>query len=190
MPQSPKRVGCAPVPRKCRLCPSAQNVSVVPQFPKRAGCAPVPRTCWLCPSPQNVSVVPQSTDRVGCTPVSRTSRLCPSPQNVPADVFERECARCGRTLDSREQHVWRWSGFNYDVDIIMIFNGRDIRIKRTTSTLHSARQIKRTMMYRYRGCVEMSNDVQVQGMRRNAQQIKRTMMYSGCVEMPSRSNGQ
>lgn len=38
--------------------------------------------------------------------------------------------RCGRTLESREKHMWRWTGFHYGVDLVMIADDRSLIVKR------------------------------------------------------------
>lgn len=39
--------------------------------------------------------------------------------------------RCGRILEEREKHIWRWTGFNYGVDLIMIADDKSLSVKRS-----------------------------------------------------------
>lgn len=51
------------------------------------------------------------------------------------DEFNRNCLRCGRTLNSTnssgQQHMWRWTGFNMGVDLIVTFDNWNLSMKRS-----------------------------------------------------------
>ena len=44
------------------------------------------------------------------------------PQDLTAETFDRECLRCGRTLNGDGQHMWRWTGFNSGLDLIVTYD--------------------------------------------------------------------
>lgn len=46
------------------------------------------------------------------------------------EMFLATSLRCGRTLESKEKHMWRWTGFHYGVDLVMIADERSLIVKR------------------------------------------------------------
>ncbi|XP_050301262.1 protein germ cell-less isoform X2 [Anthonomus grandis grandis] len=52
------------------------------------------------------------------------------PVNVPDDFFLRESLRCGRIITSKERHVWRWTGFHFGLDLLMITHDNTVSVKR------------------------------------------------------------
>ncbi|KAL1517798.1 hypothetical protein ABEB36_001522 [Hypothenemus hampei] len=52
------------------------------------------------------------------------------PSNVPDELFLKESIRCGRILNSKGRHVWRWTGFNFGMDLLMIADENTVSIKR------------------------------------------------------------
>lgn len=46
------------------------------------------------------------------------------------EMFLSTSLRCGRTLESKEKHMWRWTGFHYGVDLVMIADDRSLIVKR------------------------------------------------------------
>lgn len=52
------------------------------------------------------------------------------PENCPDDRFFALALRCGRTLTAREKHMWRWTGFHYGLDLIMIADEKTLSVKR------------------------------------------------------------
>ncbi|CAG9864340.1 unnamed protein product [Phyllotreta striolata] len=52
------------------------------------------------------------------------------PGEVSNEVFLATSLRCGRVLSVNERHVWRWTGFHFGVDLLMITEGSTISIKR------------------------------------------------------------
>jgi len=60
------------------------------------------------------------------------------PQNLDEDTFDRECLRCGRTLNTDGQHIWRWTGFNSGLDLIITYDNYRLTMKRALSTEHEA----------------------------------------------------
>merc|ERR1719348_511509 len=54
------------------------------------------------------------------------------PQSMTDAEFEKLCLRCGRTLNSGGQpHMWRWTGFNMGLDLIITFDDYTISLKRS-----------------------------------------------------------
>lgn len=49
---------------------------------------------------------------------------------VSERIFLEKSLRCGRILNEREKHMWRWTGFHYGMDLLMITDGRTLSIKR------------------------------------------------------------
>lgn len=60
------------------------------------------------------------------------------PQNLSEEVFNRECLRCGRTLNSDGQHMWRWTGFNAGLDLIVTYDNYKLTLKRSNLPDHEA----------------------------------------------------
>ena len=57
------------------------------------------------------------------------------PQNFTAEEFNKLCLRCGRTLNvSGQQHMWRWTGFNMGLDLIVTFDNGNLSLKRNLSS--------------------------------------------------------
>ncbi|XP_022920674.1 protein germ cell-less [Onthophagus taurus] len=52
------------------------------------------------------------------------------PAEISRESFLSYSLRCGRTLEVREKHMWRWTGFHYGVDLIMMADDRSLSIKR------------------------------------------------------------
>ncbi|XP_019872277.1 protein germ cell-less isoform X2 [Aethina tumida] len=52
------------------------------------------------------------------------------PSGVPQETFLTSSLRCGRVLQVNERHVWRWTGFHFGVDLLMITDGLTLSIKR------------------------------------------------------------
>ncbi|KAJ8954095.1 hypothetical protein NQ318_004400 [Aromia moschata] len=52
------------------------------------------------------------------------------PSDVSDEVFLANSLRCGRVLSVNERHVWRWTGFHFGVDLLMITDGVTLSIKR------------------------------------------------------------
>ena len=55
--------------------------------------------------------------------------ICRGPQDLDEDTFNRECLRCGRTLNTDGQHIWRWTGFNSGLDLIITYDNYRLTMK-------------------------------------------------------------
>ena len=51
------------------------------------------------------------------------------PQNLDEETFDRECLRCGQTLNTDGQHIWRWTGFNSGLDLIITYDNYRLTMK-------------------------------------------------------------
>ncbi|XP_045213883.1 germ cell-less protein-like 1 [Mercenaria mercenaria] len=55
-------------------------------------------------------------------------------RNVEESVFNDCCIRCGRVLLKEDDYCWRWVGYNYGVDLLVIISNRIVTLKRNTHT--------------------------------------------------------
>ncbi len=63
----------------------------------------------------------------------------PQPQAVSEEDFLRGCLRCGRTLSlGGQQHMWRWTGFNMGLDLIVTYDRHCLSLKRNQGHLSAA----------------------------------------------------
>jgi len=60
------------------------------------------------------------------------------PQDLDEETFNRECLRCGRTLNTDGQHMWRWTGFNSGLDLIVTYDSFRLTLKRNIAVDHEA----------------------------------------------------
>jgi len=60
------------------------------------------------------------------------------PQDLDEETFNRECLRCGRTLNTDGQHIWRWTGFNSGLDLIITYDNYRLTMKRNIAVDHEA----------------------------------------------------
>jgi len=60
------------------------------------------------------------------------------PLDMSEEVFNRECYRCGRILQMDGQHMWRWTGFNSGLDLIITYENYRLTLKRSSLTEHEA----------------------------------------------------
>lgn len=66
-------------------------------------------------------------------------------------VFYSGCLRCGRTLQEEGFQKWRWTGFNFGLDLVLITDSRLLSIKRHHRTEHEkllSMQVKRNFLIR------------------------------------------
>ena len=91
------------------------------------------------------------------------------PQDLDEEAFNRECLRwggvlvlvlqetprCGRTLNTDGQHMWRWTGFNSGLDLIVTYDSFRLTLKRNLASDHEAltsTHKKRHVAYRVTVC--------------------------------------
>jgi BTB/POZ domain-containing protein 13 len=60
------------------------------------------------------------------------------PADLSEESFNRECYRCGRILQVDGQHMWRWTGFNSGMDLIVTYENYRLTLKRSGLTEHEA----------------------------------------------------
>lgn len=53
-----------------------------------------------------------------------------SPKQLDDEQFFENCMRCGRLLMEPGYQKWRWTGFNYGMDLILIMDSRRLNIRR------------------------------------------------------------
>ncbi|XP_049308469.1 protein germ cell-less [Bactrocera dorsalis] len=73
------------------------------------------------------------------------------PQNLDADVFYKNCMRCGRILLEPGYQKWRWTGFNFGLDLVLVADSRLLSIRRHHRNEHErllSLQTKRQFMIR------------------------------------------
>ncbi|KAK7018822.1 Germ cell-less protein-like 1, partial [Halocaridina rubra] len=73
------------------------------------------------------------------------------PSDVSEEEFDRSCTRCGRVLANSGQHIWRWTGYNFGLDLVMTHDGASLRLKRnhrTENIASIAQPARRNIMYR------------------------------------------
>lgn len=73
------------------------------------------------------------------------------PKDMDDKVFLQSCVRCGITLPTNGYKKWRWTGFNFGLDLIMISDTKTLRIKRHHRTENErllSLQVKRQFLIR------------------------------------------
>ncbi|XP_071829621.1 germ cell-less protein-like 1 [Apostichopus japonicus] len=58
----------------------------------------------------------------------------PKEDSVPAEQFEIHSQRCGRMITKEGEYCWRWTGFNYGVDLLITYANKLLVIKRNNTT--------------------------------------------------------
>lgn len=74
-----------------------------------------------------------------------------SPIDCEEKIFFQTCLRCGRILEDDGFQKWRWTGFNFGVDLVLISDIRTLSIKRHHRTENErllSLQSKRNIMLR------------------------------------------
>ncbi|MPC28304.1 Protein germ cell-less [Portunus trituberculatus] len=70
------------------------------------------------------------------------------PSEIPEEEFDKSCTRCGRVLANSGQHIWRWTGYNFGLDLVMTHDGSVLTLKRNHRSEYSAQPPRRYIMYR------------------------------------------
>lgn len=73
------------------------------------------------------------------------------PVECDEKIFYQTCLRCGRVLDDDGYQKWRWTGFNFGVDLVLVSDTRTLSIKRHHRTENErllSLQSKRNIMLR------------------------------------------
>ncbi|GLG96519.1 Protein germ cell-less [Gryllus bimaculatus] len=67
------------------------------------------------------------------------------------EEFSADCLRCGRVIHNETEHVWRWTGFNFGLDLVWTCDGRVLKVKRnqrSDSEVMLSMQQRRHFMFR------------------------------------------
>lgn len=52
------------------------------------------------------------------------------PNDLADEIFLKDSLRCGRVINTKDRHIWRWTGFHFGMDLLMITDGSSLSIKR------------------------------------------------------------
>ncbi|KAL4240002.1 Germ cell-less protein-like 1 [Mactra antiquata] len=55
-------------------------------------------------------------------------------EEISEAVFNENCVRCGRILLKDSDYCWRWMGYNYGFDLLVVIVNRVLSVKRNTHT--------------------------------------------------------
>lgn len=72
------------------------------------------------------------------------------PKQLSEQEFNRYSLRCGRVLSTEGQHVWRWTGFHFGLDLVLTFDRGVLKLKRnhrTENEMALSQQARRNLMY-------------------------------------------
>ncbi|XP_023229079.1 germ cell-less protein-like 1 [Centruroides sculpturatus] len=75
------------------------------------------------------------------------------PKQIAQEEFDSQCLRCARKLISDGQHIWRWTGFNFGLDLVVTYHMRCVRFRRNQRNdseryIPSIQPCRRHLMYR------------------------------------------
>lgn len=73
------------------------------------------------------------------------------PLECDEKTFYQACLRCGRILEDDGYQKWRWTGFNFGVDLVLVSDKGSLNIKRhhrTETERLLSLQSKRNIMIR------------------------------------------
>ncbi|XP_067008338.1 protein germ cell-less [Anabrus simplex] len=56
------------------------------------------------------------------------------PEIMELDDFKAECLRCGRVLANDGQHIWRWTGYCFGIDLVWSYDSGTLKVKRSHRT--------------------------------------------------------
>ncbi|XP_071482144.1 germ cell-less protein-like 1 [Diadema antillarum] len=80
--------------------------------------------------------------------------LGPKEETVSLEQFDQLSMRCGRIIKKEAEYCWRWTGFNFGVDLLVTFTNRLIILRRNTGThpvtASVSLQNSRSIMFRIR----------------------------------------
>lgn len=54
----------------------------------------------------------------------------PHANEVTEQMFLQTAVRCGRVLPAKDRHIWRWTGFHYGLDLVVVADERGVAVKR------------------------------------------------------------
>ncbi|XP_038603069.1 germ cell-less protein-like 1 isoform X3 [Tachyglossus aculeatus] len=78
----------------------------------------------------------------------------PGPQEINQEELEGNSMRCGRKLASDGEYCWRWTGFNFGLDLLVTYTNRHVLFKRNTLNQPSSGSVslrpRRNLAFRLR----------------------------------------
>ncbi|XP_033644165.1 germ cell-less protein-like 1 isoform X2 [Asterias rubens] len=78
----------------------------------------------------------------------------PTEETVSPEVFDQQSLRCGRVIARETDYCWRWTGYNYGMDVLFTFANRLLIFRRNTIThpvvASVSLQNSRNIMFRVR----------------------------------------
>jgi len=83
------------------------------------------------------------------------------PKDLDAETFDKESVRCGRKLDTEGLCCWRWTGFDYGIDLVVSCFNRRIFLKRKipSSNCQSVVHLQPRKHLTYRLTVSAASDL-------------------------------
>ncbi|XP_038060923.1 germ cell-less protein-like 1 [Patiria miniata] len=58
----------------------------------------------------------------------------PTEEAISPEVFDQQSLRCGRVIARETDYCWRWTGYNYGMDVLFTFANRLLIFRRNTAT--------------------------------------------------------
>ncbi|KAJ8022668.1 Germ cell-less protein-like 1 [Holothuria leucospilota] len=58
----------------------------------------------------------------------------PKEDSIPVELFELHSQRCGRIIPKEGEYCWRWTGFNFGVDLLVTYANKLLVVKRNNTT--------------------------------------------------------
>lgn len=68
------------------------------------------------------------------------------------EEFAEECFRCGRCIEKAGEHIWRWTAFQFGLDLVVYLDTTSLGIRRNNrmdANHISANHSKRNIIIRY-----------------------------------------
>ncbi|GAB6024233.1 hypothetical protein CHUAL_008928 [Chamberlinius hualienensis] len=77
------------------------------------------------------------------------------PKEISEEEFNAVCFRCGRVIYTDRKHMWRWTGYNFGLDLVLSYERRCLNLKRNERTNVSDHfnathnHLRRNLMFRF-----------------------------------------
>ncbi|XP_064457125.1 germ cell-less protein-like 1 [Ornithodoros turicata] len=84
---------------------------------------------------QEDNVIPMSMldpvfRRQWCSMLRVDQGLDLGPRRISEEQFNKFCHRCGRVLTSDTRNIWRWTGYNFGMDIVVTYQKKVLKFRR------------------------------------------------------------